>query len=373
MVRIRTDSIEVFLAESKMCKTFCFGAGEHFENIMKRLSKNGVYKLLCAVVDNDKNKWGKKKQFKDKEYEIISFQTLCNIAKTEKVLILITNYKYFNDLIFQMDQEKILNGVSVYIGELLTVPIVTYPDFTIIDWSKHIIPKTIHYCWFGKKEIPQEYLNCMKTWKKYCPNYEMVLWNENNYDVRKNKYMSDAYDNEKWAFVSDYARIDIIYHMGGIYLDCDVELIKPLDNLLGTEMYCGFEDYKYINLGLGYGAVAGHPYLKALLEYYDELNFYDIDGKINLIACPYHQTKVAEKFGIVAKNSYQHVEGITVYPSEVLAPFSYWGLGEITKHTYSIHHFGDSWHDKEEKILFAEWKKNLKILFDRLQLQKENI
>ena len=104
-----------------------------------------------------------------------------------------------------------------------------------------MIPKVIHYCWFGKNELPEDAKRCIASWKKFCPDYEIIEWNETNYDVRKNKYMSDAYDEKKWAFVSDYARIDIIYNYGGIYLDTDVELLRPLDELLKDKMFCGWE------------------------------------------------------------------------------------------------------------------------------------
>lgn len=135
-----------------------------------------------------------------------------------------------------------------------------------------MIPKVIHYCWFGKKPKPKDVLNCIKSWKKYLPDYEIKEWNEDNYDVYKCQYMADAYKENKWAFVSDYCRLDVVYNYGGVYFDTDVEVIKSFNSLLKENLFCGFEirDKKYmakrhidlsenISFGLGFGAVKKHP------------------------------------------------------------------------------------------------------------------
>ena len=141
-----------------------------------------------------------------------------------------------------------------------------------------MIPKVIHYCWFGKNPEPDDVKQCIASWHKYLPDYEIKRWDESNYDVHKNQYMSDAYKEKKWAFVSDYCRIDVIYQYGGIYLDTDVEVIKSFDPLLSEEMFCGFESRdplmfkkgaiieQSVNFGLGFGSVSGHKVLKQILE-----------------------------------------------------------------------------------------------------------
>ena len=122
-----------------------------------------------------------------------------------------------------------------------------------------MIPKVIHYCWFGGNPIPEKDRRYIEGWKEKCPDYEIIEWNERNYDVSKNKYMAQAYEEKKWGFVSDYARLDLVYQYGGIYFDTDVELLKPLDNLLELEMFCGFESTKYVNFGIGFGAEKENP------------------------------------------------------------------------------------------------------------------
>lgn len=125
------------------------------------------------------------------------------------------------------------------------------------------IPKIIHYCWVGGANKPKSVQYCIDTWKKYCPDYEIIEWNEDNYDFSKNQYMKEAYNSKKWGFVPDYARLDIIYQHGGIYMDTDVEMVASLDSLLEYEGFFGFENTGngqfYVNCGHGFGAVPNHP------------------------------------------------------------------------------------------------------------------
>ena len=221
-----------------------------------------------------------------------------------------------------------------------------------------MIPKIIHYCWFGQNRLPEEAIKCINSWKKFCPKYKIIEWNEKNYNVRKNKYMSDAYDEKKWAFVSDYARIDIVYNYGGIYLDTDVELIKTLDAFLNDPLFCGWErddDEKknnFVAFGLGFGAEKNSIILKDILKLYDNINFINDDGTLNLIPCPSYQTMILEKYGLDTRNrDYQKNNNFVVYPESYFSPKSLMtGKIELTKDTVSIHHFSHSWGDKGRKF-----------------------
>ncbi len=220
-----------------------------------------------------------------------------------------------------------------------------------------MIPKVIHYCWFGRNPKPDSVLRFIQTWKKKMPDYEIKEWNEDNFDVSKCQYMADAYKEKKWAFVSDYARIDVIYNYGGIYLDTDVEVVRPFDDLLGEEMFCGFEsrdplmdklkkEYEEsVNLGLGYGAIKGHPALKDILDLYAGLSFYNADGSLNLVACPHYQTLVLKKYGLVANRKTQRFDRGVAFSPEYFCPQS--NITDemlyLTSKTYSIHHFSGTW------------------------------
>lgn len=226
-----------------------------------------------------------------------------------------------------------------------------------------MIPKKIHYCWLGGNPLPESAKKCIKSWKKYCPDYEIIEWNESNYDFTKNAYMKQALDAKKWGFVPDYARLDIIYRHGGIYLDTDVEIVKPFDDLLEYPGFAGFEDAEYINFGQGFGAEAGNPVIGKLRDTYEKLSFLNPDGSLNLIASPVLNTESLEElFEIKRDGSFQNIGGFAIFPSDYLCPKSlYDGIVRKTENTYSIHHFDASWlSDSSQKAKLERWKKKQK-------------
>lgn len=213
-----------------------------------------------------------------------------------------------------------------------------------------MIQKKIHYCWFGGEQLPDKDRLCISSWKKYCPDYEIIEWNESNYNIRKNKYMYEAYKNKKWGFVPDYARFDIVYNNGGIYLDTDVEIIKPIDELLTNKAFMGLEEGCLVNGGIGFGAEIWNPIMKGLRDMYDMLSFLKDDGSINTLPSPYYITDYLLKHGLVRKNEIQDLDIIKIYPSEFFAPMEFsTGRLKITENTYSIHHYNASWLEKDEK------------------------
>ena len=179
------------------------------------------------------------------------------------------------------------------------------------------IPKKIHYCWVGGTAKPKSVQYCIDSWKKYCPDYEIIEWNEDNYDFSKNRYMKEAYDNKKWGFVPDYARLDIIYQHGGIYMDTDVEMVANLDDLLEYEGFFGFENtgngQYYVNCGHGFGAVANHPIVKAARDLYDNIHFVNQDGTLNMIPSPQYTTQTLLEYGLVANNKDQELDRVKVF------------------------------------------------------------
>ena len=216
------------------------------------------------------------------------------------------------------------------------------------------IPKIIHYCWVGPAEKPESVKYCIESWKKYCPDYKIIEWNEDNYDFTKNTYMKEAYDEKKWGFVPDYARLDIIYNYGGIYLDTDVELIRNIDELLELEGFFGFEDTGegefFISCGLGFGTKPKLDIVRALRDYYNNKSFYNEDGSLNLLPSPKHNAFIFKENGFKFDNLKKDINGIVIFPSEYFCPKIFkTGKTNITKNTFSIHHFTASWMD--EKIL----------------------
>lgn len=230
--------------------------------------------------------------------------------------------------------------------------------------SEQKIPKIIHYCWIGGKPIPEHNRKIMESWKKFCPDYEIKEWNESNYDFTKNRYMREAFENKQWAFAPDYARLDIIYEHGGIYLDVDVELIKPLDDLLNLKGFAGFESEKFCAFGLGFGAMPKLPIIKELRDSYENLCFVSPSGTFNKIASPKYQTEHLVKKGLVLNNTKQKIDDLTIFPIEYFCPKDFYS-GEInlTINTYSIHHFDASWIDSGLGLIRKDCLNDLGVVF----------
>ena len=206
------------------------------------------------------------------------------------------------------------------------------------------IPKVIHYCWFGRGDMPKLAEKCLKSWKKFCPDYEIVCWNEDNFDINENRYAREAYDAKKWAFVSDYVRLKVLYEQGGIYLDTDVELIKPLDKLIEDGGFMGFDDNGIVSTGLGFACEKGNELVGRLLKDYEDISFILPDGSYDITPCPDRNTKTLAELGMDLENKDQIFMGIKMLPEDYLCPVKYYtGKKVITKNTYSIHHFCASW------------------------------
>ena len=219
-----------------------------------------------------------------------------------------------------------------------------------------MIPKKIHYCWFGGKPLNKLGEKCLKSWKKYFPDYEIIEWNESNFDLDSCKYVKEAYEAKKWAFVSDYARYKILYEEGGVYFDTDVEVVKRFDDVLERGAFMGCEnpdtDTKLaINPGLGFGVEAGNPFFREILDEYEEASFYKADGSLDLYTIVERTTDNLQKYGVKNTKEIQTVAGITIYPSEYFCPINMnTGRFEKTPNTHSIHRYAASWVDPKSRF-----------------------
>lgn len=210
-----------------------------------------------------------------------------------------------------------------------------------------MIQKVIHYCWFGEKPLPYDVRKCIKSWENMCPDYEIKQWNEHNFDVLSNAFSKVAYENKAWAFVSDYARLKIIYDYGGIYLDTDVELLKSLDSLLDNKCYIGVQQAQSLcNTGLGFGAEKNSYVVKKMLEKYENIKF-DINEKVEL-ACPILNSEAVASFGSWNINKIHRWEEITIYPSKYFDPFG--GKNLLCNDTISIHHYSATWTNGKQRF-----------------------
>lgn len=206
------------------------------------------------------------------------------------------------------------------------------------------IPKVIHYCWFGNGKMPPLAEKCIASWKKHCPDYEIVCHNEDNFDISENRYAGEAYAAGKWAFVSDYVRLKVLYEEGGIYLDTDVEIIKPLDDLIKENGYMGFDDAGIVSTGLGFACEKHNELVGCLLADYADISFVRPDGSYDLTPCPDRNSEALKRLGMDFNVKDQIFMGIHMLPEDYLCPLKYYtGKKTITENTYSIHHFCASW------------------------------
>ena len=237
-----------------------------------------------------------------------------------------------------------------------------------------IIPKIIHYCWFGGNPLPELAKKCIASWQKFLPDYEIKEWNEGNFDVYQTPYVAEAYRLKKYAHVSDYARFWILYHYGGIYFDTDVEVIRPMDDILAHGVYMGFECQEGVpednpngnmNPGLGMAVWKGHPFFAQMVDFYNHHHYVRWNGKntgnITLKVTQfldYDHKKVLEG-GIVSVND------LLIYPIEYFCPLDYYtGQMNITKNTRTIHHYMASWVKKGSRLKF--WLFRMKSVYIRI-------
>ena len=210
-----------------------------------------------------------------------------------------------------------------------------------------MIPKKIHYCWFGGAEKPRLVTKCIDSWKKYCPDYEVIEWNENNFDINMNGYTKWCYETKRYAFLSDYVRLWVVYQHGGLYLDTDVELIRNPDFLLADEAFFGFENEQWVNTGHGFGSVSQGAALHYMLAEYEPL----LDGKSGTLGCPRLNTQALLKVGLQRNGKYQKLSSATIYPKEYFNPYeSKIGKLNNTKSTVSVHWYTGSWLTPAQKL-----------------------
>ncbi|EJT6142693.1 glycosyl transferase [Clostridium perfringens] len=208
-----------------------------------------------------------------------------------------------------------------------------------------MIPKKIHYCWFGRGEKPKKALMCIESWKKYCPDYEIIEWNEDNFDVNSNQYVKEAYNSKKYAFVTDYVRLYAMYNYGGIYMDTDVEVVRPLDEFLVHDAFSGFELPDCVPTGI-MASVKQFKLFEEFLDYYNDKKFINEDGSLDTKTNVQTITEIVNKYGLIKDGSFQIIQGFTLYPSEYFCPFDN-ATGKLnkTKNTATIHWFSKSWVD----------------------------
>ena len=326
------NKIESYFEKLKTKDIICWGNGKHYRNITYPfLQKSGLIKNLKGFADaSDKEKI-----------------TQMDRDKTV-ILIAVTGY---DEILGQLKADERLSGFeavpSIYLEALyedMLLLSVKKPPLNYRKEDKPVIPKLIHAIWFSGDPMPELYLKCLESWRKYAPDYEIKIWNMETYKPDGCLFFEQAIEHKNWAFASDYARADLLYRYGGIYMDLDVEMLRPIDDLLYNDAYMSFESLDRIECGSGMGSKPGHPIIKEICESYEKRPYLKEDGTWDNSTCPVRYTQVIEKHGLKKDGGFQFVEDITVYPFEVLTGKSFdTGIIYSSDLSYTVHHHNGSW------------------------------
>ncbi|WP_169896764.1 glycosyltransferase family 32 protein [Clostridium chromiireducens] len=333
--------MEKFCKYTKDKELICFGASQMLIDMCCLYDEYNILDLITVIVDNKLDKQNKNMDVCGRSIGVISVDSLKQRITDKSIIVIVA--AFFNEIVNQLDNIREFNNIECYI-----YPIMHYTDrnteIVVDNQGNDKIPKIIHYCWFGGNEIPEFERKCIESWKKFCPEYEVKLWNEDNYDVHKKPYVREAYDNKQYAFVSDYVRLDVVYKYGGIYFDTDVEVIRPLSSLLKNHAFAGFQHNTRVNTGLGFGAEKGMEIIGEMRDYYDNVSFINEDGTLNRTPCTLYQNEVLKKHGFKENGKNQMIDGMMIYPQDYFQPrCPITGIVNIVEQTYAIHHSRESW------------------------------
>lgn len=345
---LRNLSVDDFIKYEKRCekKIILFGTG-----VIARISANYEFskydlgKYIMFAIDNDETKWGKNFEIAGEKIPVFAVEKLNEVRYRDDIIVLITG-SHFCGMLQQIEQMNLQKAECFVLPVMYVSHLQEKSVGAVRETDDAVIPKKIHYMWFGKKEMPPVLKRCIQSWKIMCPDYEIICWNENNYDLDRHPYMRQAYEHKQWGFIPDYARLDILYQFGGIYMDTDVELIKSLDDMLYQEAFTSVEKWNVINIGGCTGCVSHHSGIKKILDERKNV-FFETEGKLNKTASGYYDTMPFIREGLQLDGTNQKIAGVNIYASDYFHPYDYMsGKTAITKNTYSIHHFNGGWLDE---------------------------
>lgn len=331
-------------------KVVFFGAGAIGKVLIPYIcNRYQIDDHVVAYIDNSETKQGESVRFCSKEVVIFPMAWLEENVDANTVLV-ITNSDFASS-IEQLDRIKKLKDISCFIAPVMQLMNESEPGNISHISDEPLIPSVIHYCWFSGNPMPENLLSCIESWKEKCPDYELVRWDESNYDLSKYKYTKEAFDKEQWAFIPDLVRLDILYEYGGFYFDTDVRILRNLNELRYQEAFCGREEWGHVNFGGGSGCRKHFGLIKEILDFRKDEPFLKSNGRMNTEASGYYETTPLIQKGLHMENITETVSGMTVYSSEYFSPYNYGsGTEKITSNTFSIHYFNGGWIGEKGKL-----------------------
>lgn len=319
---------------------YLFGVGIQGKRWMYVLEDWNLNHAIAGFIDNDYNKWGIEIKGDKKNYKVYS---LSEIKNKEDVSVFVTSIHY-KEICEQLEAESNNDSWRVIVADKIAEKQLQVSDYEAVikESDQELIPRIIHYAWFGG-EMPDVYKRNIDEWQKMCPDFEFKLWNEKNYDVTKNRYMLEAYEAKKWGFVPDYLRLDVVYNQGGIYLDTDIQIIKNLKELLYQKAFGCIDCTLTLNLGSGFGAVPKSKMIKTLMDDYEKARFIREDGTIDNTSCNSRHYMLIRKMGFLLGDNQQKVMDMNIYPMIFQGACSHTKTIRKTEKTFWIHYENMSW------------------------------
>ena len=363
MLQLKNDRLETLFR--RYSHVVLFGAGAVTMAMFAAYKDQGFEARIDYIIDNDKGKDGTSIWVNGKEIKLVSVEAFAALGYKDYALLIMP--VFLLEIVKQIDRYGLFHQVPTYVYAFM-MNLEEKKDFSLKSTCQMRIPKKIHYCWFGGQRMPEIYRKYIESWKRHCPDYEVIEWNESNYDISKNQFMYQAYLKKSWMHVSDYARKDVIYHHGGVYLDVDVNKLKTLEDQLYNEFFMCRDDVANIATGVGLGGAKGNEVIKALRDEYDCHRFVDEKGNVVGRACGNYETQVMIRYGYRPNHEFQQVAGGVVFPREVLCPLSWIGMPDryIDK-TVAVHRFDDFLVDKEGKENAPKLRREIKALLGRIE------
>ncbi len=323
---------------------------------------------VLGYIDNNPSKQEQEITLASRRAKVYSSEFIKKLSTNEYVLM-ITNGDFYPVL----EQLKLMpeaQDLMVCIAPIIQLQEQVSPGIKGIYKCSEVplIPKIIHYIWFSEGPVPESIQRCVENWKEKCPDYEIRRWDIFNYDYKKYPYTRQAYEAKRWGYMADVARLEILYEYGGFYFDTDVELLKNLDELRFQKGFCGREDWGHVNFGGGSGCIRHFDVVGELLDFRKDVPFLLENGKYNLEASGYFETKPLMNKGLSITNRTEIVEDLVVYASEFFSPYNYIsGKENVTNQTVSIHYFNGSWLGEKGTKYRQETQKNFRAIEEQLE------
>lgn len=387
MVRFINVYYEEYFKRYSAKKIICIGAGGTCRDFIRQhMDKIALLSQVETILDNNRELEGKCIQVGTRFINIDflpAFSPGEKVNKDTHMIFLMIKNQFTDQVLKQLDMYKWADGMDcIYALGTFQWGYTFFPaprgkmnDLPDTE-RKYTIPKKIHYCWFGGNKIPHKDKKCIESWRKYNPDYEIICWTEDNYDIAKTPlYVREAYEAGQYAFVSDYVRLDVVYQYGGFYLDTDVELFAGLDPLTKYRMVFAYMEYGEIATGLGFASTAGSEELLEMMKEYEKIPFILCNGEWNRTPCPRYTNDYFRRKGIYPDNSLALVNDILFLPSDFLSPLapvlcsdgSYQlALLYLTENTLGIHWCNNSWKNKDELSVFEQARQEQQVVNTRL-------